>query len=102
MRFTVNIIALCLAVAGAKSEEVEDKCPKGEIACLDVINNSFCIEGIALNNPMDATKEELVKCVEYDGMSSKLPGATKYCRCPGCHSAPINAVIERLFPAPCS
>jgi hypothetical protein len=109
---------------GASTQAVQDQCPKSEYACLDVINSSQCIEQLVLEKQAPATKEALIKCVEYEGTVTTLPGATKvrfkrnedfgtrreymliaaqqYCRCPGCHSATINAVIAEMFPPPCA
>ncbi|KAG9237671.1 hypothetical protein BJ875DRAFT_481086 [Amylocarpus encephaloides] len=96
MRFEIKLLALCFALAGVSAEV--DKCPKDEYACLDVINSSLCIS----QNAASGTAAALAECVTYTGAASSLPGATKLCRCPGCHSASINAAISRLFPTPCN
>jgi hypothetical protein len=61
----------------AASESVEDKCPKDEYACHDVMNSSQCIEQLIIEKLAPATKENLIKCVEYEGTVTDLPGATK-------------------------
>ncbi|KAK3312194.1 hypothetical protein B0H66DRAFT_608471 [Apodospora peruviana] len=96
-------ISTCLAIVGmAIAQTLKDECPKDEIACLDIINSSQCIEQVILENRPPLTKDNLLKCVEYEGVASNLPGAAKYCRCPGCHSEPINAAIKQMFPPPCN
>ncbi|KAF1960637.1 hypothetical protein CC80DRAFT_488928 [Byssothecium circinans] len=83
-------------------QSAPDGCPKDEYACLDVINSSQCIAQQVLENMGNLTKESMVKCLEYPGTASDLPGATKYCRCPGCHTPPINKIITEMFPLPCA
>ncbi|CAI6301428.1 unnamed protein product [Periconia digitata] len=74
-------------------------CPTStEYACFDVINSSLCLGQKAVNG----TAEELAACVDYPGGMSDLPGSSKLCRCPGCHSTFINEAIEKLFPPPCA
>lgn len=77
MRFEINWLVLCAMVLGVNAQSVQDGCPKGEYACLDVINSSQCIEQLILEHLAPVTKDALVKCVEFEGMSSNLPGATK-------------------------
>lgn len=76
MLFSANLLALCWALVGA-ALAVEDKCPKTEVACIDVMNSSQCIEQIVLEHFQPLTAAALVKCVEYEGTASSLPGATK-------------------------
>ncbi|KAH7120795.1 hypothetical protein B0J11DRAFT_49066 [Dendryphion nanum] len=83
-------------------QTVQDKCPKNEFACLDVMNGSQCIEQIIIEKLRPLTKESLAKCVEHEGTATNYPASTKYCRCPGCHTPAINAVLEELYPAPCA
>ncbi|CAG8958991.1 hypothetical protein HYFRA_00012150 [Hymenoscyphus fraxineus] len=100
MRLTNNHFLFLVAIVGANAE---NKCPTTDYACLDVINSSLCISQNAVNAQTDATaKDTLIKCVEYAQSASNLTGSAKYCRCTGCHSAPINAALEALFPQPCS
>jgi hypothetical protein len=123
--FQIALLALCATFTFA-AEPVQDGCPKNEIACLDVINSSQCIEQLVVENQAPVTKEAMVKCIETEGSASTLPGAarvcsnplnhrigmragertlanaTQYCRCPGCHSKPINDAIAALFPPPCA
>ncbi|KAK3324511.1 hypothetical protein B0T19DRAFT_231586 [Cercophora scortea] len=93
---------LCLALMGVNAQGVQYPCPLSDLACHDVIDSSQCIEQLVLEHNAPITKAALVKCVEYDGAASKLPGATKLCRCSGCHTQPINDEITQLFPPPCS
>lgn len=128
MRFGIHQIALYCAFVGINAQAVQDKCPKGDYDCLDVINSSQCLEQLVIEHLSPVTKEAMVKCVEYNGTATNTPGATKVsrrmqryiglnrymknirltnvrkqlCRCPGCHSAPINEKISELFPPPCA
>ncbi|KAE8441109.1 hypothetical protein EG329_005851 [Mollisiaceae sp. DMI_Dod_QoI] len=77
MRFRFGLLALCFALIGANAQTEQDKCPKGEYACLDVINSSQCIEQIILEHTAPVTKDALVTCVDTEGSASDLPGATK-------------------------
>jgi hypothetical protein len=54
-----------------------DGCPKDDYACIDVINSSQCIEQLVIEKLAPATKEALVKCVEYEGTATNMPGAAK-------------------------
>ncbi|KAF2682153.1 hypothetical protein K458DRAFT_420096 [Lentithecium fluviatile CBS 122367] len=106
----LSILALCTSFVGANpltspstsADPAVDGCPKDEYACLDVMNASQCIEQLIIEKQAPATKEALVKCVETEGTATTLPGATKYCRCPGCHTKAINDVLVELFPPPCA
>jgi hypothetical protein len=83
--FRVAIIALYTSIAVARtfaassdgSDPIKDGCPKDEIACLDVINSSQCIEQLIIEKQAPATKEALVKCIETEGSASTLPGAAR-------------------------
>lgn len=77
MRFTVELLVLCLTLLGVSAQEEKDQCPKGEYACLDVINSSQCIEQLVVERLAPPTQEAMVKCVETEGSASDLPGATK-------------------------
>ena len=77
MRFHVNLLALCLALICVDAQATQDKCPKQNYACLDVINSSQCIEQLVLEHRAPLTKDAMVQCVEYPGTASDLPGATK-------------------------
>jgi hypothetical protein len=77
MRLIINLLAFCLALAGV-SGQVKDGCPKDNIACLDIINSSQCIEQpvIEHDSPLNATA--LANWVDTPGVSSSpLPGAVK-------------------------
>ncbi|CAG8959874.1 hypothetical protein HYFRA_00013146 [Hymenoscyphus fraxineus] len=56
---------------------LSDGCPKNEVACLDVMNSSQCIEQLILENSAPVTKEALVNCIVNEGSASDLPGETK-------------------------
>lgn len=121
MRLKSIIISISFtAITVNTQNQTRDGCPKDEYACLDVINSSQCLEQLVIEKLAPATKEALSKCVEYKGTVTKIPGAAKVrskdctcelkdtdvcweqlCRCPGCHTAPINAAIVELFPPPC-
>ncbi|KAM7193686.1 hypothetical protein V8F20_008323 [Naviculisporaceae sp. PSN 640] len=58
-------------------QAVVDKCPWGELACLDIINSSQCIANVILDGRPPLTKANLAKCVEHEGTASDLPGAEK-------------------------
>lgn len=74
MRLPLTLLALLLPpLIGA----LEDKCPKGDYACIDIMNSSQCIEQLIIEKLAPATKEALIKCVEYEGVASTLPGAAK-------------------------
>jgi hypothetical protein len=77
MLFPLQQLALYSIIMGARTQAVQDQCPKSEYACLDVINSSQCIEQLVLEKQAPATKEALIKCVEYEGTVTTLPGATK-------------------------
>jgi len=80
MRSGINLFTLYIILIGTKAanaQSVQDGCPKGDYACLDVINSSQCIEQLILEHLRPVTKDALVSCVEFEGMSSNLPGATK-------------------------
>lgn len=101
---------------------VQDACPKDEYACLDIINSSQCLAQVAIQKTPPLTRENMIKCIDYEGVASTLSPAQKvrfimlsgrkwvsvkaekdqFCRCPGCHTEPINAAIRELFPAPCT
>jgi hypothetical protein len=77
MRFHINLLSLCFALVGVNTQTVQDGCPKNEYACLDVINSSQCIEELVIEHDSPLTKDAMVKCVEYNGTATNLPGATK-------------------------
>lgn len=77
MRFGIDLLALCFALTGVNAQ-VKDGCPKNEIACLDIINSSQCIEQLIFDHATNITKDGLIQCVVTPGISSSdLPGATK-------------------------
>jgi len=122
MRRTNSLLTVIVTVLSILTTTLaeEDKCPKGDYACLDVINSSLCLS----TNAGRGTEEALAamaKCVDYPGGMSDLPGAQKVsylsrrgetrsrliimmqlCRCPGCHSTSINEAIAKAYPPPCA
>lgn len=79
MRFEPYILSLCFVVASAAAQNITDGCPKGSLACMDVINSSQCIEQIIIEKRSPVTADALVKCVVFEGASSNLTGAGKVC-----------------------
>ena len=79
MRCKTHLLALCFALISVSTQEVKDGCPKDEYACIDVINSSQCIEQLIIEKLANATREALVKCVEYEGTATTIPGAQKVC-----------------------
>jgi hypothetical protein len=75
----VNLLGFCVTLLGANAEfaEFQDGCPKGNIACLDIINSSQCLEQLVIGNSTPATAAAMVACIDTEASSSKLPGATK-------------------------
>ena len=127
MPFRTNL--LLFFVLSSANAQIKDGCPKDQVACLDIINSSQCIEQVIIEHQQNVTRENLINCIDIPGVSSSnLPGATKvsksrmkqdlkiqaseaneanlelsqYCLCPGCHSAAINTVIAQMFPPPCT
>ncbi|KAK4163746.1 hypothetical protein QBC43DRAFT_354195 [Cladorrhinum sp. PSN259] len=101
MRLTTVTLSVCFALVASAQDAKQDPCPTTELACHDIMNSSQCIANV-VDNKAANPKEALIQCVEHEGTASTLPGAAKFCRCPGCHTAPINAVISKLFPPPCA
>jgi hypothetical protein len=77
MHVGIKLFGLCLVLARVTGQTTQDGCPKNEIACLDVINSSQCIEQLVIEHQANLTKDAMVKCVTFEGDASKLPGATK-------------------------
>lgn len=78
MRAAQSLLAVIVTVLSVipTTFAEEDKCPKGDYACLDVINSSLCLS----TNAGRGTEEALAamaKCVDYPGGMSDLPGAQK-------------------------
>ncbi|CAG8978559.1 hypothetical protein HYALB_00012433 [Hymenoscyphus albidus] len=72
---------------------LSDGCPKNEVACLDVMNSSQCIEQLILEGSAPVTKEALVKCVVNEGSASDLPGETKLYSPPFCRQLQDNTTL---------
>jgi hypothetical protein len=73
-----TFLALAVALFGlAVTTAGQDLCPKDEYACLDIINSSQCLAQLVLQKMSPLTKENMVKCVETEGVASSLPGAQK-------------------------
>lgn len=69
MRPIVTLITLTSVLAVSAEQ---DLCPKNEYACLDIINSSQCLAQIVLQKTAPLTKENLVKCIDYEGVASTL------------------------------
>ncbi|KAF1960992.1 hypothetical protein CC80DRAFT_489220 [Byssothecium circinans] len=92
------VVSIC-ALPTIHAPNGTNTCPTTtEYACFDVINSSLCLS----QNAVNGTAEQMAACVTYENGMSDLPGASKLCRCPGCHSKYINEAISRLFPPPCT
>ena len=76
MRIDSLFLGLWQGVHGAIATEVE-QCPDTDLACHDIMNSSQCIAQVALNAQGPVSKEAMIKCVEYEGTASNLPGAVK-------------------------
>jgi len=77
MRFEINLLVLFVSLTGVHAQ-VKDGCPKNEIACLDIINSSQCIEQLVFGPSANITQDAMIQCVVTPGVSSSnLPGATK-------------------------
>jgi hypothetical protein len=74
---TLTLLSLTTALLFRSISALEDKCPKSEPACHDIINSSQCIEQLIIEKLAPLTKEALIKCVEYEGTVTNLPGAAK-------------------------
>jgi hypothetical protein len=71
LALVVTLFGLTLTAAG------QDLCPKDEYACLDIINSSQCLAQLVIQKTSPLTRENMVKCVETEGVASSLPGAQK-------------------------
>lgn len=98
MKFPVFAVFLCVAAMVAAQNQTRDGCPKDEYACIDVMNSSQCLEQLVIEKLAPATKEALVKCVEYEGTATKIPGASKVS--PKMRDSPQfwNAKTNALYP----
>lgn len=74
-----NLLAplFLLALTTAQNTTVVDLCPKGDYACLDVINSSQCLEQLVIESQAPVTKESMAKCVVFDESAVDLPGDVK-------------------------
>jgi hypothetical protein len=70
-------LALLPFLAATAQNATRDACPKEDYACIDVTNSSQCIEQLVIEKLAPATKEALVRCVEYEGTATNMPGAAK-------------------------
>lgn len=77
MRFIFNLLALSLTLVGLKAQTMVDGCPKEDIACLDVINSSQCLEQLIIEHDATVTKDAMIKCVDTEGASSNMTGSAK-------------------------
>ena len=71
LALTTLLFLACTATAA------QDLCPKGDYACLDIINSSQCLEQVIVEKLSPLTKENMIKCVDTEGVASSLPGAQK-------------------------
>lgn len=78
MRF-INLLVFCFALLGINAQ-LKDGCPKNNVACLDIINSSQCLEELVIGNNTPATAAAMINCIDTDASSSNLPGATKVCK----------------------
>ncbi|KAL5396232.1 hypothetical protein PMIN03_002597 [Paraphaeosphaeria minitans] len=69
--------ALAALLTFAPATATQDLCPKDEYACLDIINASQCLAQLVIQKMSPLTKENIIKCVETEGVASNLPGAQK-------------------------
>ena len=77
MRVKFNILAVLLLNIRYAIAQVNG-CPTSDLACHDIMNSSQCIAQLITDGSKTAiTKEAMVKCVEYEGTASSLPGAVK-------------------------
>lgn len=76
MYIASTLLSVLLGAYGVIADEI-DQCPDTELACHDIMNSSQCIAQVALNGDGPVSKEAMIKCVEYEGTSSNLPGAAK-------------------------
>lgn len=77
MKFPLLVASLYATAMVTAQNQTRDGCPKDEYACIDVMNSSQCLEQLVIEKLAPATKEALVKCVEYEGTATKIPGASK-------------------------
>ncbi|PMD30267.1 hypothetical protein L207DRAFT_538148 [Hyaloscypha variabilis F] len=77
MPFRTNL--LLFFVLSSANAQIKDGCPKDQVACLDIINSSQCIEQVIIEHQQNVTRENLINCIDIPGVSSSnLPGATKF------------------------
>ncbi|KAF2441693.1 hypothetical protein P171DRAFT_488140 [Karstenula rhodostoma CBS 690.94] len=89
--FLALVVALFSLAATATAQ---DLCPKDEYACLDIINSSQCLAQLVIQPTSPPTKENMIKCVETEGVASSLPGAQK-----GDVSAAVRIDVDDEFRA---
>lgn len=71
--------ALALFLIISNAQTIQDGCPKEDIACLDVINSSQCLEELIIEHDAPITKDAMIKCVDTEGASSNMTGSAKVC-----------------------
>ena len=77
MRINFRFLAVLLLNIRYAIAQV-DGCPTNDLACHDIMNSSQCIAQLISDGSKTAiTKEAMVRCVEYEGTASSLPGAVK-------------------------
>ena len=78
MIFTTVALSILFAAGSVTAQnQTRDGCPKDEYACIDIINSSQCISQLVIQQLSPVTKEALVKCIEYEGTVTTMPGASK-------------------------
>jgi len=75
--FGIDLLAVCLTLMCVNAQDQKDKCPKRDLACLDIINSSQCLGQLVLDHREPLTKEAMIKCVVTEGSASNLTGAGK-------------------------
>jgi hypothetical protein len=76
MHLTISFIATIFTLVLATDQ---DLCPKNEYACLDIINSSQCLAQLVLQKSAPLTRENMIKCIDYEGVASTLSPAEKVC-----------------------
>lgn len=92
MHFTLEIGLIMALVALVDGQTLVDRCPKDEIACLDVVNGSQCLAQSIIDGRPPLTKANILKCVEHEGTASNLPGAEKV----GCELWLMNQTANEI------
>ena len=76
MHLTLPFIATLFTFVIAADK---DLCPKDEYACLDIINSSQCLAQLVIQKTAPLSRENMIKCIDYEGVASALSPAEKVC-----------------------